>query len=116
MPSHLFVIFDHSGSMANHFSLSATPSSPRGPIATHATKIEEAKAQLLSWLETSAFDAVTIVPFSTTAGAPITARIPGDLPKLRLALRAIKADGHTNLSMALGLALAAGKAMPAAAV
>jgi von Willebrand factor type A domain len=102
MPNHIIVIFDHSGSMSQGFSGPPPSSTSRGGFATHLTKIEEAKAQLVSWLTTSNYNQVTIIPFGDAADAPYTfATTPADLSKLRDHLERIKAGGRTNLAAAL---------------
>jgi hypothetical protein len=82
MSSHVVVVFDHSGSMSEPFRALAPDDRPRARRATRQVKIEEAKAALFAWLDTSAYDQATIIPFNDRPGAPITVQLPGQLQDL----------------------------------
>jgi hypothetical protein len=105
MANHIIVIFDHSGSMSEPFTQFATSQAPRGLSATHAIKIEEAKAQLSSWLETGDYDKATIVPFSSGADEPLTVNLPDEMAKARSFIYQFEANSNTNLVAALELVL-----------
>jgi hypothetical protein len=108
MPSHVIVIFDRSGSMSRPFSSPASPPPIRGRAATHDTKIEEAKAQLLSWLASCTHEKVTIIPFSTTTGTAVTFALPRELSNVQAFIQTIEAGGNTVLAPALEEAIIKG--------
>lgn len=107
MPNHIIVIFDHSGSMSEGFS-GEFPGTGRGSHASHMTKIEEAKEQLVFWISTSKYDKITIVLFSTTVDGIETFVVPDELSRMRNFLEQVRAQGGTNLAEALRLATSLG--------
>jgi hypothetical protein len=94
--------------MSEPFSSLRQAGQPRGPAARHVAKIDEAKEQLTSWLMTSSFTRVTVVPFSTRAGDPFTTELPSGLRGLSRYLRGVDAGGTTNMASALRLAIDVG--------
>jgi Mg-chelatase subunit ChlD len=60
---------------------------------------------LVSWLETSDYDRVTLIPFASSPKERVSFVLPRDIPLVRDALDRLHAGGGTNLAEALGLAL-----------
>jgi hypothetical protein len=112
MANQIIVLLDHSGSMASPFSGRKQNEGPRGLPASAAIKIEEAKLQLISSLETSNYDQAIVIPFSTHADSPIRIFLPGGMAIARSAILDIQAGGGTNLSSALSEAISIGSRTP----
>jgi hypothetical protein len=114
MPSHIIVIFDHSGSMGEAFSSAqpATGGRIRGFAATHTSKIEEAKSRIVEWIETSTYDRVTVIPFASENDPALEFLLPRDLPLVQGSISRIAATGGTNLASALEVAVEIGSHIP----
>lgn len=101
--SHIIVIFDCSGSMAEPFH--ALKKAKKQNLANSETKIEAAKKSLLTWLLKSEFDVVTIIPFSSKLREKlIQGSLTRNLTKIRNYIFKQYADGNTNLELALSSA------------
>jgi von Willebrand factor type A domain len=105
MPNHIVIILDHSRSMQGGFSGALSPGLARGLPASHRTKIEEAKSQLIAWLMTSDYDEATLIPFSSDSETPARFSLPKDLNRAKQFLEQIVASGSTNLASALTAAI-----------
>ncbi len=108
MSNHLIIMFDHSGSMAGPFVGDLRADSFSGLPARHSIKLEEAKRQLVSWLKTSNYYKASIFPFSSDADKPLTVLLPEDINIFEKYINNFPAQGGTNLSAALSLALEVG--------
>lgn len=97
--THIIVIFDCSGSMGEPFSTLIKPRKRKYRL--QEIKIEAAKSSLLDWLQSSKFDFVTIIPFSSKVEGRLTASIVKNKKRIRNFIFKQTPGGNTNLQAAI---------------
>ncbi len=105
MASHLIVLFDTSGSMAEAFKSNLSTAKDAEYVAEHQIKIHEAQERLIAALSKSQFDTITIIPFHATVETEFTASRQTQKRRIDTFIRKQKAGGGTNLGAALSVAI-----------
>lgn len=101
--SHIIVILDCSGSMAEPFQ--ALRKAGKKKYLPREIKLAAAKSTLMDWLRKSEFDTVTVIPFSSRVKKKWTGSLNKNLSKIQDYVNGQIAGGDTNLQAAISRAI-----------